>query len=44
MFLFDAVRICGNAQTKFYIKKGLAIYNNGVYLSGNEINEDYLAL
>jgi len=29
---------------KFYIKKDLLIYNTGVYLLGNETNEDYLNL
>jgi hypothetical protein len=29
---------------RFYIKKDLLIHNTGVYLSGNETNEDYLNL
>lgn len=28
----------------FYIKKDLLIHNKGVYLSGNETNQDYLNL
>lgn len=43
-FIFEAVRICRNKNLKFYIKKDLQIYNNGVYLSGSEIDEDYLNL
>ncbi len=43
-FIFDAARICRNSKTPFYIKNDLAVYNNGVYLSGNELNEDYLNL
>lgn len=41
-FLFDAVRICREKKMKFYIKKDLQVYNKGVYLSGEEINEDFL--
>ena len=41
-FLFDAVLTLRKAGVKFYIKNDLAIYNKGVYLSGDEINEDYL--
>lgn len=43
-FIFDSVRICRENDVKFYIKKDLAIHNKGVYLSGDEINEDYLNL
>lgn len=43
-FIFDAVRICRDANLPFYIKKDLFIHNNGVYISGNETNEDYLNL
>ena len=43
-FIFDVVRICRDSELQFYIKKDLALFNNGVYLSGNEINEDYLNL
>lgn len=43
-FIFDSVRICRDANLPFYIKKDLAIHNKNVYLSGNEINEDYLNL
>jgi len=43
-YLFEAVRICRDSNVKFYIKNDLAIHNNGVYLSGNETNEDYLNL
>lgn len=41
-FLYDAVYLLRKSIVKFYIKKGLAEYNNGLYLSGNELNEDYL--
>lgn len=41
-FLFDVVYVLRKYNAKFYIKKGLAEYNNGLYLSGNELNEDYL--
>lgn len=43
-FIFEAVRICRNSNLKFYIKNDLAKYNNNVYLSGNEIDEDFLNL
>lgn len=43
-FIFEAVRICRSKGIPFYIKNDLAIHNNGVYLSGNELNEDYLNL
>lgn len=43
-FIFDAVRICRDFNVKFYVKKDLAIYNKGVYLSGRELDEDYLNL
>jgi DNA repair photolyase len=43
-FIFDAVRICREYSLPFYIKKDLQKYNNGVYLSGDEINEDFLNL
>jgi len=45
-FIFDSVRILrdANMHDSFYIKKDLLIYNKGVYLSGNEVNEDYLNL
>jgi len=43
-FLFNIVRICRDNNIPFYIKNDLAIYNKGVYLSGNELNEDYLNL
>jgi len=45
-FLYDAVRILrtNNSNDKFYIKKDLLAFNNGLYLSGNETNEDYLNL
>lgn len=43
-FIFDSVKICRENKLPFYIKKDLAIHNKGVYLSGNEINEDYLNL
>lgn len=41
-FLYDAVYLLRQANVKFYIKKDLAQFNNGLYLSGNELNEDYL--
>lgn len=41
-FLFDAVYLLRQDNSKFYIKKDLANYNTGVYLSGDELNEDYL--
>ncbi len=45
-FLFDAVRILRGSKMndRFYIKKDLEKFNVGVYLSGNETNEDYLNL
>ena len=43
-FIFEAVRICREKHLKFYIKKDLQIWNRGVYLSGDEINEDFLNL
>lgn len=43
-FIFESVKICRENKLPFYIKKDLAIYNNGVYLSGNEINKDFLNL
>jgi len=43
-FIFDSVRICRDSNTLFYIKRDLLSFNNGVYLSGNEVNEDYLNL
>jgi DNA repair photolyase len=41
-FLYDCVYLLRQSGVKFYIKKDLAQYNNGLYLSGNELNEDYL--
>lgn len=43
-FIFESVRICRDNSVKFYIKKDLQIHNKGVYLSGDETNEDYLNL
>lgn len=43
-FIFESVRICRNSNLKFYIKNDLAKYNKNVYLSGNEIDEDFLNL
>lgn len=45
-FLFKAVRILrdANMNDKFYVKKDLLKFNKGVYLSGNETNEDFLNL
>lgn len=41
-FLFDAVYILRKNRMKFYIKKDLEVFNRGVYLSGDETNEDHL--
>jgi len=41
-FLFDAVYILRKNKMNFYIKKDLAVFNAGVYLSGSEMDEDYL--
>jgi DNA repair photolyase len=41
-FLYDAVYLLRQARIKFYIKNDLACYNNGLYLSGEELNEDHL--
>ena len=43
-FIFESVKICRESKLPFYIKNDLAKHNNGVYLSGNEINEDFLNL
>lgn len=45
-FIFESVRLLrdANMNDRFYIKNDLAIHNKGVYLSGNEINEDWLNL
>lgn len=43
-FIYKAVRICREKGLKFYIKKDLQIWNKGVYLSGDETNEDFLNL
>jgi len=45
-FIFDSVRILrdANMHDRFYIKKDLLVFNKGIYLSGNETNEDYLNL
>lgn len=43
-FIFESVRICRRHGLKFYIKKDLQIYNDGVYLSGDEIDQDNLNL
>lgn len=43
-FIFESVQVCRNNDLKFYIKKDLQAYNNGVYLSRDEIDEDYLNL
>jgi DNA repair photolyase len=46
MFIYEAVKIMreNKMNDRFYIKNDLAIHNKGVYLSGNEINQDYLNL
>lgn len=43
-FIMLAVDICRQYSLPFYIKKDLACFNRGTYLSGNELNEDYLNL
>jgi len=43
-FNVEKVRICRDSKTQFYIKKDLLLFNNGVYLSGEEVNEDFLNL
>lgn len=43
-FIYESVRICRDKDLPFYIKKDLQIHNKCVYLSGDEINEDYLNL
>jgi DNA repair photolyase len=45
-FIFESVRILreSNMNDRFYVKKDLLIHNTGVYLSGNETNEDFLNL
>lgn len=41
-FLFDSIYLLRNFDVKFYIKKDLAQFNKGLYISGNELNEDHL--
>jgi DNA repair photolyase len=41
-FLYDAVYLLRKNNSRFYIKKDLAVFNNGLFLSGDEFNEDYL--
>lgn len=43
-FIFEAVRTCRELGLPFYIKKDLQVFNKGVYLSGDEINEDFFNL
>jgi DNA repair photolyase len=43
-FIFESVRICRDAKLNFYIKKDLQIHNKNIYLSGSELNEDFLNL
>ena len=45
-FIFESVRLLRDAKMddRFYIKNDLQKYNKGVYLSENEINEDWLNL
>ena len=43
-FLKDAVRICREAELPFYIKKSLSALKQDIYLSENEIEQDYLNL
>jgi len=41
-FLSAAVYLLRKNNVKFYIKKDLATFNKNVFLSGDEINEDFL--
>jgi DNA repair photolyase len=41
-FLFDSIYLLRKFDARFYIKKDLAQFNKGLYLAGNELNEDYL--
>ena len=43
-FLYDSVRICREKNVRFYIKKDLAKFNTGLFLSGNETDDSYLCL
>ena len=43
-FLYEAVKICRENNLPFYIKKDLAIHKKDIYLSENEIEQDYLNL
>lgn len=44
LFIFESVKLCREKGVKFYIKNDLAIHNRGVYLSGEEIDQDFLNL
>lgn len=38
-FIFESVKLCREKNNvKFYIKKDLLMFNQGAYLSGNEVN------
>lgn len=43
-FIKDSVSVCRMHGTKFYIKKDLLAFNNGVFLYGRETDPDYLNL
>jgi len=43
-FIFNSVTVCRERNIPFYIKKDLARHNNGVYLSENELDQDYFNL
>ena len=36
------VKICREYNIRFYVKKDLAKFNENIYLSENELNQDYL--
>jgi len=43
-FIADSVAICREMNIQFYIKKDLAAFNRGVFLSPDETNADFLNL
>jgi len=43
-FLFKAVKICRESKLPFYIKKDLAAFKGDIYLSADELNQDFLNL
>jgi len=44
LFIAKAVSICRKEKIKFYIKNDLRLYNDVVFLSGHECDQDYLSL